>query len=107
VRVRALASLIGRNQWKRQPCKANVSAHVRDAIAARGIVEDRKLVAIADDGWQTDGAFGPGAIVAVENNGFVGRIPMLEVFAPVDPDCICVLDSAALTATLDRRLSNV
>jgi len=74
-----------------QPGEADVAFHVTGAGAPRRIVEKSQAAADLDDRRQADARLRPGAVLTVEHDRFVRRIPVVEILAPVDPDRIGVL----------------
>jgi hypothetical protein len=68
-----------------------VPFHVAGAGPARGVVENRQLLADLNNRRQADAFLGPTAVLSVKDNRLVLRVPFVQILAPINPDRVGVL----------------
>ena len=86
-----LAWFDGRIQGQIQPCQTDIAVHVAGAVAARRVIKNRKPVADLDYRRETDALSAPAAIRAIQHHGFFVRIPMVQIFRPINPNGVGAL----------------
>jgi hypothetical protein len=103
--VVSMSRRTGNRERQTQPRQTDITFHVARAVATWPVVKNGEPAADLHHGWQTDALATPVAIAPVQHHSFVGRIPMVQVLRPIDPDRIGEL-SFDLSAHMENRSQN-